>query len=87
MKIILTSFVGNPLEKLKLIDSIQRLGVSYHFKNEIDQILEQLYMAYYNDLSSNNSDEDLNTLSLLFRLLRQQGYKISPGKFFKKMMF
>ena len=70
----------NLLEKLSLVDSIQRLGVSYHFENEIDQVLEKIY-ANYRDFTSIDGDEDLHTVSLLFRLLRQQGYKIPCGEF------
>ncbi|XP_022932164.1 (+)-gamma-cadinene synthase-like [Cucurbita moschata] len=74
----------NLLEKLSLVDSIQRLGVSYHFENEIDQVLEKIY-ANYRDFTSIDGDEDLPTVSLLFRLLRQQGYKI-PCDIFTKFV-
>ncbi|XP_038903601.1 (+)-gamma-cadinene synthase-like [Benincasa hispida] len=76
--------VKNPLEKLKLVDSIQRLGVSYHFENEIDQILEHLYISY-STLLNKDRDEDLHIIVLLFRLLRQQGYRISCDIFSKFM--
>ncbi|KAK4286038.1 hypothetical protein QN277_002650 [Acacia crassicarpa] len=56
-------------EKLNLIDNIKRLGVSYHFESEIEQILQNMH---------NNppplKGKDLHTISLWFRLLRQQGY-------------
>ena len=68
--------VDKPLEKLRLIDAIQRLGVSYHFEKEIDQVLNLVH----NDCDVN--DEDLYTISLKFRLLRQNGYKISCGMWF-----
>ncbi|KAK4269226.1 hypothetical protein QN277_022412 [Acacia crassicarpa] len=56
-------------EKLNLIDNTKRLGVSYHFESEIEQILQNMH---------NNppplKGKDLHTISLWFRLLRQQGY-------------
>ena len=70
----------NLLEKLSLVDSIQRLSVFYHFENEIDQILEKIY-ANYRYFTSIDGDDDLHTVSLLFRLLRQHGYRIPCGKF------
>ncbi|CAK9321897.1 unnamed protein product [Citrullus colocynthis] len=84
IRTMVVASVGNPLEKLKLVDSIQRLGVSYHFENEIDQVLEHIYMSY-SILFTKDSDEDLHTTALLFRLLRQQGYKISCDIFSKLM--
>lgn len=78
---MLVAVVENPIDKLKLVDSIQKLGVFYHFEKEIDQVLEEIYVAFKSSLNNQSSDEDLNTVALLFRLLRQQGYKIPCGKF------
>ncbi|PRQ18824.1 putative lyase [Rosa chinensis] len=69
-----------PSQRLELIDYIQRLGVSYHFENEIYQLLQQnynQYSSYYDD------DDDLHTVALRFRLLRQQGFKVSCNMFNK----
>ncbi|XP_023552098.1 (+)-gamma-cadinene synthase-like [Cucurbita pepo subsp. pepo] len=74
----------NPFKILNLVDSIQRLNVSYHFENEIDQILEQIY-ANYREFTNIDGNDDLYTISLLFRLLRQQGYKI-PCDIFTKFV-
>ncbi|KAK9025819.1 hypothetical protein V6N11_038674 [Hibiscus sabdariffa] len=74
-KLLLAKVDDEPLEKLKLIDAIQRLGVCYHFEQEIDQILMQ-YLAG-NDGDSGVNDGDLFTISLQFRLLRQNGYEMS----------
>ncbi|KAK8630037.1 hypothetical protein V6N13_078848 [Hibiscus sabdariffa] len=67
-----------PLKKLELIDTLQRLGLSYHFHNEINKILEGI-----------RSDEgefswkkgNLYATALEFRLRRQQGYKITQEAF------
>ncbi|KAJ0046477.1 hypothetical protein Pint_04280 [Pistacia integerrima] len=63
-------------QKLHLIDAIQRLGVDYHFPEEIDDALEKIY-------SDNIEYNDLYTASIHFRLLRQQGIKIVCNVFEK----
>ena len=64
--------------KLELIDLIQRLGVEYHFKNEIEESLKYIHDNYMQQNSKD--DEDLSTVALRFRLLRQQGYNVPCGK-------
>jgi (-)-germacrene D synthase len=77
---MLTSLVEKLSQKLNLIDVIQRLSVSYHFENDIEKALQQLHMTFHNPNDREN-DDDLYTIALQFRLLRQQGYRISCGKF------
>ena len=67
----------NLVTKMNLIDSIQRLGVSYHFELEIDHILRQIHDTYVEN-GVITLEEDLHTLALLFRLLRQHGHRVSP---------
>lgn len=76
---MLTSPVEKPSQKLNLIDALQRLGVSYHFENEIEETLQQLHMTLH-DSDDQENDDDLYIVALQFRLLRQQGYYISCGK-------
>ncbi|XP_062015838.1 (-)-germacrene D synthase-like [Rosa rugosa] len=66
------------LEKLELIDDIQRLGVSYHFEYEIDQTMQQIHNNF-----NGYCDGDLHTCALRFRLLRQHGYNVSCDMFNK----
>lgn len=65
----------NPLHQLELVDNLQRLGLGYHFENEINNIL--------NGVHSNSDDkwkkENLYATSLEFRLLRQHNYNITEG--------
>jgi hypothetical protein len=69
-------------QKLNLIDAIQRLGVSYHFENEIQEILQQLHKSTLHDSPDHeDDDDDLYTVALRFRLLRQHGYNISSGTY------
>lgn len=58
--------------KLELVDTLQRLGLDYHYEEEIDDLLRGIRDA---------DDEgcDLHTTALRFYLLRKQGYHVSPG--------
>ncbi|KAK7324635.1 hypothetical protein VNO77_28358 [Canavalia gladiata] len=72
----------NITQKLNFIDTVQRLGVSYHFEQEINEALKQIH----NKFSKNNAiseDFDNHSLALLFCLLRHQGYQISSDIFNK----
>ncbi|KAJ4705688.1 Terpene synthase [Melia azedarach] len=76
---------------LQLIDAVQRLAVAYHFEKEIEDALVKIFEKNIDD-----GDDDLYTVSLRFRLLRQQGLMIScdifnkfkdeEGKFFKESL-
>ncbi|KAJ4726169.1 Sesquiterpene synthase [Melia azedarach] len=70
-------------KKVDLIDAIQRLGVSYHFESEVDEILEKAYNTDHHNcvLTDDENIDDLYYISLQFRLLRQHGYKISADVF------
>nr|UZT70950.1 terpene synthase 5 [Paeonia delavayi] len=73
-------FVGANTTSLKLvlIDSIQRLGLAYHFENQIEQALEHIYGTPLEE-----EEGDLYHVALRFRLLRQQGYNV-PCDMFNK---
>ncbi|GAB4854257.1 hypothetical protein Ancab_022844, partial [Ancistrocladus abbreviatus] len=76
-RILLMDFAsGTQLQdKLRLIDSIQRLGVAYRFESEIQHILDQLnkHLDYNND----GAFTDLYSCAVLFRLMREYGFNIS----------
>ncbi|XP_028795997.1 (+)-gamma-cadinene synthase-like [Neltuma alba] len=67
------------ISKVELIDSIQRLGLRYHFESEIAVVLQQTHKHYVQN-GQLILDSDLCSLALLFRLLRQDGYLISPAR-------
>ena len=75
--IIMSQIIDDPLKQLELIDILQRLGISYHFENEIKDVLKRTYEKRYegDDWKKNN----LYATSLEFRLLRQHGFKVSQG--------
>ncbi|XP_044507255.1 (-)-germacrene D synthase-like [Mangifera indica] len=81
IRMLLTE-VKKPAEKLGLIDAIQRLGVSYHFETEIDQLFDQIYQLHQH-IDFRDVNNDLYFISLEFRLLRQHGYRISCDVFNK----
>ncbi|WMV59885.1 hypothetical protein MTR67_053270 [Solanum verrucosum] len=65
---------SNSLEKLEPINTIQCLGLAYHFESEIDESLSYMYTHYEEYWIG-----DLHAIALCFRLLRQQGYCVSCG--------
>ncbi|KAI3961566.1 hypothetical protein MKW92_032760 [Papaver armeniacum] len=65
-----------PLEKLELIDAIQRLGMSYLVEEDILKILENMY---HDD--AQKMKDNLYATSLRFRLLRQYGFHESQDTF------
>ncbi|CAN6307074.1 unnamed protein product [Urochloa humidicola] len=62
------------LPKLRVIDTVQRLGVAYHFDEEISAILNCV------SLEGQDVDQmdDAHLMTLLFRLLRQNNSPTSP---------
>ncbi|WVZ03704.1 hypothetical protein V8G54_024510 [Vigna mungo] len=82
-KMIVSPIDNNFLFKLNIINSVQRLGVSYHFEHEIDEALHQIYEISTKENNIISYNDDLHHLTLLFRLLRQQGYPISSDVFCK----
>ncbi|CAA0805838.1 Alpha-humulene/(-)-(E)-beta-caryophyllene synthase [Striga hermonthica] len=66
-------------ERLVLIDTLERLGVGYHFDQQIEYQLEDILIKF--DLE--NEGYDLFTTALLFRILRQHRHYISCNVFDK----
>ncbi|XP_059664108.1 probable terpene synthase 9, partial [Cornus florida] len=73
---LLDSTKGKISMQLKLMDSMQRLGVSYLFQQEIGKCISSI-------ASSDATCSDLYTTALRFRLLRSHGYSISSDVFDK----
>ncbi|KAL6619725.1 hypothetical protein ACP70R_034864 [Stipagrostis hirtigluma subsp. patula] len=59
--------IHDPMTEMKLIDAVQRLGISYHFKDEIHTSLSKLTSVEF-------KNESFHEISLKFWLLRQERY-------------
>lgn len=56
-----------------LVDTIQRLGISHQFEDELELILDR------NPSAAQGDEDDLFSTALRFRLLRQRGYNVDTG--------
>ncbi|XP_059628847.1 (-)-alpha-terpineol synthase-like isoform X3 [Cornus florida] len=70
--------VMDPLDQLELIDVLQRLGLSYHFMDEISKTLEIINSS---STSWDNWKDNLYATSLQFRILRQHGFHVPQDVF------
>ncbi|CAN1852503.1 Ent-kaur-16-ene synthase, chloroplastic [Linum perenne] len=65
--------------RLCLIDAVDQLGIGRHFREEVNLALNEIYRSW------EEGDEeiflDCTTCAMAFRLLRLNGYPVSPGKF------
>ncbi|KAJ4788371.1 Terpene synthase [Rhynchospora pubera] len=64
-----------PTKKLRLVDAIQRLGVAYQFDGEIKEVLGSI------SKSKSAFKDDVLSMSLHFRLLRENGFSVSQDMF------
>ncbi|KAM0944079.1 putative (-)-alpha-terpineol synthase [Dioscorea sansibarensis] len=67
------------IHQLKLIDILRQLGVAYHFEREIKDAIGAIYGLMNINISI--LKDDLFSTTLLFRLLREHGFKVSQEVF------
>ncbi|KAG2641123.1 (E)-beta-caryophyllene synthase-like isoform X4 [Panicum virgatum] len=67
------------VRKLELVDTLQRIGVDYHFRKEIDELLRDIHGSQ----REGGHDDELYLVSLRFYLLRKHGYNVSSDVFAK----
>ena len=48
--------VDDPVAKLEQINALQRLGLSYHFDNEIKRVLKEIYSTNSCDVAWKKKD-------------------------------
>ncbi|XP_045799668.1 ent-kaur-16-ene synthase, chloroplastic-like [Trifolium pratense] len=67
--------------RLYMIDSLERLGIDRHFKEEIQSILDETYRYWL------QGEEDIfldpTTCAMAFRILRLNGYDVSSDPFYQ----
>ncbi|TYH47572.1 hypothetical protein ES332_D10G006500v1 [Gossypium tomentosum] len=78
VKDMLMASTTAPLHNILLINSLCRLGVSYHFETEIEQQLTHCFDTL-SQLIQNN-DYNLNETAIMFQVFRSHGYNIFSGK-------
>ncbi|KAH0468357.1 hypothetical protein IEQ34_003390 [Dendrobium chrysotoxum] len=67
--------VKNFADQLELFDSLQKLGVAYHFEEEIKYLLN--LMKFSEEKLRMEFNEDIHVMALYFRLLREHGFEVS----------
>ncbi|KAK9155491.1 hypothetical protein Sjap_002971 [Stephania japonica] len=76
VKKMLKEAKSEPLKQMNLVDSLQRLGLTYHFEQEIEEAMQELHN---HDINAFIKTDDLYNTALYFRLLRQHGYNAPYG--------
>ena len=69
----------NPSTILELIVGIQRLGLSYHFEEDIRRALNRIMFVQGTNV---RLEKGVHATTLYFRLCRQHGFEVSQGKSF-----
>ncbi|XP_020672567.2 terpene synthase 10-like [Dendrobium catenatum] len=62
-------------DQLELFDSLQKLGVAYHFEEEIKYLLN--LMKFSEEKLRMEFNEDIHVMALYFRLSREHGFEVS----------
>ncbi|CAL4914513.1 unnamed protein product [Urochloa decumbens] len=70
-------------DTVTLVDTLERLGIDNHFREEIDAALRRVISSEscLDSGSGSKDDSDLRVVALRFRLLRQHGFFIPAGVF------
>ncbi|KAJ6424322.1 hypothetical protein OIU84_025167 [Salix udensis] len=76
---LLVAETDDSVEKIDFINTLCRLGVSYHFESDIEEQIHKIFVTEPDLLDKN--DYDLHTVALVFRVFRQHGYKICCGEY------
>ncbi|XXG70517.1 hypothetical protein AAC387_Pa06g3264 [Persea americana] len=79
--------IDEELTKLSMVDQLGRLGLSEHFSEEIEDVLRRVYKNWIGQEAEEDKRESNRLVplrlykdSLAFRLLRMNGYRVSPRR-------
>ncbi|KAK2369179.1 ent-copalyl diphosphate synthase, chloroplastic [Trifolium repens] len=67
--------------RLHMIDSLERLGINHHFKDEIRSVLDETYRYWLQ--GAEDIFLDPTTCAMAFRMLRLNGYDVSSDPFYQ----
>ncbi|XP_027917791.1 ent-kaur-16-ene synthase, chloroplastic-like isoform X2 [Vigna unguiculata] len=67
--------------RLCMIDSLERLGINHHFKEEIRSVLDDTYRFWVQ--GAEDIFLDPTTCAMAFRILRLNGYDVSSDPFYQ----
>ncbi|CAJ1958205.1 unnamed protein product [Sphenostylis stenocarpa] len=67
--------------RLYMIDSLERLGINHHFKEEIRSVLDDTYRYWVQGVDDIFLDP--TTCAMAFRMLRLNGYDVSSDPFYQ----
>ncbi|KAL6634117.1 hypothetical protein ACP70R_026788 [Stipagrostis hirtigluma subsp. patula] len=76
-----TVYPMNIYSKLFIVETLEKMGISYRFSDEINRILDMTYKSWLQ-----NDEEilmDSETCAMAFRVLRMRGYDVSSDIFSK----
>ncbi|GLJ24452.1 hypothetical protein SUGI_0466900 [Cryptomeria japonica] len=77
----------NLVTGLSMVNSLESLGIARHFKSEIKQALDDVYRRWTENemIEGISSASDIINMSISFRILRWNGYDVSPDVFLSYM--
>nr|QTW97445.1 CPS4 [Artemisia annua] len=71
-------------EHIWIVDRLQRLGIAHYFRSEINDFVAYIY-RYWDEqgigFTRNCNVPDLDDTAMAFRILRMNGYQVSPDVF------
>ncbi|PAN20858.1 hypothetical protein PAHAL_3G415900 [Panicum hallii] len=70
-----TVYPRNAYSRLRMVDTLEKMGISLGFSGEIDSILDTIYSSWL--AKDEEITQDMATCAMAFRLLRLHGYDVA----------